>query len=813
MSKEREKRLAQLREAYENGTLDKETYRAAVAEVEASYQAETDSGAIAQGEGATAVGERGVNVGGDVGGSIITGDNIGDIINSIGVAIGQGARATVNILQNQESLRRQRDRQAMIKMVKKFWINGVLEKSLYGATPIELNLEQRPEAVDNQPWDGIVPLPQTRTTPTPTTAAIGDVFYAMNELNRSLLILGAPGSGKTTMLLILARQALEQATADPIQPIPVIFNLTSWDVERQSIAGWLVDEMTNKYVVPGKVGRSWVENDELLLLLDGLDEVETAYQADCVKAINQFHREHRMPIVVCARSNEYERLPLHLQLQTAIFLHPLTNEQVGDYIQRAGGEELAYLGQLLQQDASLREMAQTPLILNTMMQTLQEISLPELQAAGTREARHRYLLDAYVQRTFRHGSIPHLFPQDKTIHWLSWLAREMDEHSQAIFLIERLQPGWLQTRGQRWLHLLLSRLAISLISGVLGGIVLGLGFTAFFEATVSEGLMRGLSEGLLSCLAGGLAVVVIDGVRLQINGRSEPLSPRAEYGRLALNILVVGIVVYFSVWLATGFILGGINWMGMGRTFWFGEGRLVGLLVGLCYSLIFGFSTREHRQILTEDVRTVEFLSWSHSGALVGAVYGLLAGLVSGLLLWMVPVSYEFPDALTFLFSGARILLISVPILTLAAAIFGGLTGRIVQTTTMPNQGIRLSAVNAAVLGGAVGVFFGLLGGAIGWLLAGPIAGATLAAYGFFFGVLAAIWYGGLDVIKHLSLRFILNRIGYMPWYYARFLDYAAERILLRKVGGGYIFIHRPLAGYFTSLATGKRERVKEETT
>lgn len=39
-----------------------------------SYQATATSGAVAQGEGATAVGERGVNVGGDVGGSIVTGD-------------------------------------------------------------------------------------------------------------------------------------------------------------------------------------------------------------------------------------------------------------------------------------------------------------------------------------------------------------------------------------------------------------------------------------------------------------------------------------------------------------------------------------------------------------------------------------------------------------------------------------------------------------------------------------------------------------------------------------------------------------------
>ena len=47
---------------------------------------------------------------------------------------------------------------------------------------------------------------------------------------------------------------------------------------------------------------------------------------------------------------------------------------------------------------------------------------------------------------------------------------------------------------------------------------------------------------------------------------------------------------------------------------------------------------------------------------------------------------------------------------------------------------------------------------------------------------------------------FLLWHSGQLPWNLPRFLDYAAERILLRKVGGGYIFIHRLLLDYFASL-------------
>ncbi len=42
---------------------------------------------------------------------------------------------------------------------------------------------------------------------------------------------------------------------------------------------------------------------------------------------------------------------------------------------------------------------------------------------------------------------------------------------------------------------------------------------------------------------------------------------------------------------------------------------------------------------------------------------------------------------------------------------------------------------------------------------------------------------------------------GHTPPDYARFLDYATERIFLRKVGGEYIFVHRLLLEYFADGA------------
>ncbi len=76
------------------------------------------------------------------------------------------------------------------------------------------------------------------------------------------------------------------------------------------------------------------------------------------------------------------------------------------------------------------------------------------------------------------------------------------------------------------------------------------------------------------------------------------------------------------------------------------------------------------------------------------------------------------------------------------------------------------------------------------------------------FGLIIGLAKGGFACIQHVILRLLLLRAGALPWNYPRFLDYAAERILLRKVGGGYIFIHRLLLDYFASGEGASTEEV-----
>jgi predicted NACHT family NTPase len=290
----------------------------------------------------------------------------------------------------------------------------------------------------------------------------GSAVHAKEELTLKviydptglLLILGEPGSGKTTTLLDLARTLLERAAKDIKERVPVVLNLSNWK-KNQSIVEWISGELSEKYRVPRKIARFWLQQNYFLALLDGLDEVETSTQPDCVAAINAFVEEFNPSgLVVCCRLNEYRWLPERLKLNGAICLEPLSSEEVSKYLGE-GGSKLGALREAVDTDAVLQELAQTPLMLSIMSLACQGADANELatQKGDSPEERRKQIFHLYVEQMFqRKGTASLAFPKEKTIGWLSWLAGKMREHSQSEFLVEGLQPSWLGTRAQRGIY-------------------------------------------------------------------------------------------------------------------------------------------------------------------------------------------------------------------------------------------------------------------------------------------------------------------------------------------------------------------------
>ena len=111
----------------------------------------------------------------------------------------------------------QRNRRQLLERVRIDWIEGVLEQSLYKVARIELGLETKPDVVES-PLDVVVQRPDQEPQPLQAGTPMRSVF---DDLGGQLLILGDPGTGKTTLLLELARDLLNRAKNDEYYPVPV----------------------------------------------------------------------------------------------------------------------------------------------------------------------------------------------------------------------------------------------------------------------------------------------------------------------------------------------------------------------------------------------------------------------------------------------------------------------------------------------------------------------------------------------------------------------------------------------------------------
>jgi serine/threonine protein kinase len=362
-----------------------------------------------------------------------------------------------------------RNRQILLNKVKNYWVKGVLETSIHGKVMISLGLEKRLDAVD-RPWGMVWETPDQPRQTLPSNTKIIDQFDQLGD-GRTLLILGAPGSGKTTTLLELARDLINRAEQDINQPIPVAFNLSSWATDKLKIADWIVQELNTKYQVSKPIGQAWVKNEQLLLLLDGLDEVSPPRRQSCVQAINQFIGFHgATEIVVCSRIKEYEMLSNSLKFQGAIFIQPLTIDQIQTYLSRVG-IELAAVKTALQADRTLQELAKSPLMLNIMTFAYQGMPMTDLPGMSLSE-RRQHLLDQYIQRMFDRRNANPKYSKSKAMRWLSWLAKNLSQQSQTVFLIERMQPSWLSQKWQKQLYFLMTMISFIVLGTVWGNILL-----------------------------------------------------------------------------------------------------------------------------------------------------------------------------------------------------------------------------------------------------------------------------------------------------------------------------------------------------
>jgi len=168
---------------------------------------------------------------------------------------------------------------------------------------VELDLEWRPDLAGNRGARERDPPP-------------GRLIDVIREHDDWLALLGAPGAGKSTRLLELARDLADTADRQPDAPVPVIFSLSRWNTgskrtprqgtrlrllsrppwlgklarrrpkrhressgERSEFANWLSSELAERYPLRRAEWHGAIDQDQIIPLLDGLDELAPASRA------------------------------------------------------------------------------------------------------------------------------------------------------------------------------------------------------------------------------------------------------------------------------------------------------------------------------------------------------------------------------------------------------------------------------------------------------------------------------------------------------------------------------------------------------
>ncbi|MEA5469865.1 signal peptidase I, partial [Spirulina sp. 06S082] len=116
---------------------------------------------------------------------------------------------------------------------------------------------------------------------------------------------------------------------------------------------------------------------------------------------------------------------------------------------------------------------------------------------------------------------------------------------------------------------------------------------------------------------------------------------------------------------------------------------------------------------------------------------------------------------------------------------------------TKPNQGIWETAIKTLITIGLALPLSPLMFIVPIWATGQEINLTEAVIQGGGTGVLIGfIAGGGIALIQHFALRWVLFRRGRMPWNYAKFLNEASHLGILKQSGGSYRFYHDKLREY-----------------
>ncbi len=661
------------------------------------------------------------------------------------------------------------NRNIMLDRVYQYWVTDVLEKSLYNQVMITLGIEKQHNQTrlnSARIWT------QQKTNELlPKDTKLIEVF---DENKNNLLILGEAGSGKTTELINLAKNLIQRAKEDEDLPIPVIVNLSSYH-KKQSLEKWLINELKTFYDIPKNIIKYWLANDQLLLLLDGLDEVKQELRSQCVSHINSFCENTIHSVVVCSRIDDYKSLDTKLNFSTQVVLQPLNMEQIQDYLNHVDEtNQFQALREFINTDREFQELVNTPFMLNVAVLAYQDKKTEDVKKLDTITEHRNYILDEYIIRTLQ---IPNEYTNKQNLRWLHNLSSIMYKNSLSVFSFLDLGSKVLIKNVHQYVYNMVSAFLLYLV------------FVYIFFPTIKfDGIDTNNILNIIIIMIPMLFIILINNsVKLK------------TINNLSFHSIFLGIIQFFimcilffcSLLVIVNYTTEPFNWLlGLMVTF----GSILSLII--CTSLI--LLALLIMVIFTPGILLDTDLLFLTS---IMLIFLLLSRYVIPRMIkfskqtrknfrYILPLKYFF----LFGFFGGF-----VYSLTYA---FNGKTTHISSMSTIKTHIEALIVTFAILLSILWSCYLLIVSSSVNMPL-------FISSFKEPFIIVFIIYI--IDLIKYVVLKTVIKIFNIFPFDIENFLNYATKNIILRQVGSGYIFIHRLLLEHFANMTDTDIERLSQE--
>ena len=387
---------------------------------------------------------------------------------------------------------------------------------------------------------------------------------------KQLLLVGEPGSGKSSELLGLALKIIED---ESIHKIPIVLRLSYWKEGDNNFKRWLHDSIISGYGFSNEVVDLLIEKRLIIPLLDGLDEVDSEGSSNSRKiasrnfltALEQYRSNHGLEyFVITSRKDEYYQTD-DAPVRAQILLNPLSinlvestlmNENSVSSLLKDRNNTVKTLSYWIERKPFIKDVLLTPFYFNLSLQVFTSRT-EQYDVPNDEKEFKSFLINKFVSNKLK---IFDVYEKNKVLASLPWIASQLVYHDD--FELNTFEPSRNNTRlGEliwKFLNIILKGGVVGILYGSVYGITFGV-FIFFFGGSLfliakndrgklDWGRMRKIrfwsTLGLFS-LMGSIAACVLGLIIQEIQKIANESLVEIDFLGLALAVSVAGIMGLF----------------------------------------------------------------------------------------------------------------------------------------------------------------------------------------------------------------------------------------------------------------------------